>query len=164
MSANDVNGECNLSAGTLTIRFPMYQKEVRYYCIDDEKLGEATASSGSNSTVTSNRGIVHQLDLSSIRNSDLSGNKELQNIVQCSMLKKLDDREKRLVWKNRKLLTNYPRALPKLLLSVQWDQPDDVAEVHMLLYMWRRMEPVDALQLLDSRFPDQKYVLMPCSS
>lgn len=154
--ASDIHGECNLSAGTLTIRFPTYPKEVRYYCVDDETLGEAMAEPQPDSTRKKKRGSIHQVDLSGVRNSDMSGNKELETIIQFSLLRKLDDREKRLVWEHRQLLTNYPRALPKLLQSVQWDKPDDVAEVHMLLYMWRRMEPVDALQLLDSRFPDPK--------
>ena len=141
------------SAGMLNIQFPTYEKEVRFYCKEDENLVD---SLGSESQKEEQKRKSKIMDLSAFRGTQISVNSKLESVINLSFLAKLTTEQKDLVWKHRKLLTNYPRALPKLLLSVRWDVPDDVQEVHTLLYLWRRMDPVDALQLLDSRFPDPK--------
>mmetsp|Transcript_41240 Transcript_41240/g.56055 ORF Transcript_41240/g.56055 Transcript_41240/m.56055 type:complete len:84 (+) Transcript_41240:347-598(+) len=49
-----------------------------------------------------------------------------------------------------------PRGLPIFLKSVNWVRPIQVNEVHKMLESWADMDPEDALQLLDARFPDEK--------
>ena len=45
-------------------------------------------------------------------------------------------------------------ALPKVLLSVHWNDASQVDEAHRLQFKWRRMSPLAALELLDAKFPD----------
>ena len=51
-------------------------------------------------------------------------------------------------------LQKEPLALPKVLLSVHWNDASQVDEAHRLLFKWRRMSPLAALELLDAKFPD----------
>ena len=64
------------------------------------------------------------------------------------------DRE--LLWWNRMALTSIPAALPKMLLSVDWADRRRVNEVYRLIHLWEPLNPVEALQLLDHKFPDPK--------
>ncbi|GMH94167.1 hypothetical protein TrST_g4028 [Triparma strigata] len=61
-----------------------------------------------------------------------------------------------LIWDLRLTLTQVPEALHTLLLTVDWLDPKQVAEVYRLLYAWETLEPMLALQLLDHRFPDPR--------
>jgi hypothetical protein len=56
----------------------------------------------------------------------------------------------------RHALKREPAYLPKFLLSVDWFDSLAVAEAYRLLYQWELPTYIEALQLLDSRFPDPK--------
>ena len=64
--------------------------------------------------------------------------------------------EKRLLWAARDVLTDRPRALPRVLLAVDWGSPRQVKEAHRLLHIWTPLAPLPALQLLTKRFPDSR--------
>ena len=64
--------------------------------------------------------------------------------------------DKENVWKHRYALMSEPTYLPKFLLSVDWFNGDAVAEAHHLMYKWEIPHYVQALQMLDSHYPDPR--------
>jgi phosphatidylinositol-4,5-bisphosphate 3-kinase len=80
----------------------------------------------------------------------------LARIEAYDPLRRLNEAETTLVWRHRSFLTSSARALPKFLLSVPWNNADAVQEAHRLLDVWQRPTPIDALQLLDTQFPDPR--------
>eukprot|EP01119_Soliformovum_irregulare_P018730 TRINITY_DN5798_c0_g1_i3.p1 TRINITY_DN5798_c0_g1~~TRINITY_DN5798_c0_g1_i3.p1 ORF type:complete len:941 (+),score=280.55 TRINITY_DN5798_c0_g1_i3:461-3283(+) len=61
--------------------------------------------------------------------------------------------QKEKVWENRFFLKNNASSLSKVLQSITWSTPPWVAECLRALHYWRALEPINALELLDSRFP-----------
>ena len=150
------------AAGFLYLTFPDFGQEVRFYEVDDEELGETVQEIGM-SKKDRKRAKGQRRESGKRFFVDLSGlsgetalEPELERIIYNTALQELSDKEQQTVWNARDRLTKIALSLPKVLLSVKWDQPHIVSEMHTLLYMWERMEPLDALQLLDSRFPDPK--------
>ena len=77
-------------------------------------------------------------------------------IIQKDPLYILHDNEKKLLWRHRKYcMANY-HCLPKFLVSVPHNSRNNVFEMHKLLSKWEPLLPLDALELLDYRFPDAK--------
>ena len=72
------------------------------------------------------------------------------------MLHRPSDDEKRLLWAAREALVDEPRALPKVLLAVDWSVKSQVREAYRLLGKVAPLPPLQALQLLSKRFPDAK--------
>ena len=153
------------AAGFLHLVFPSFGQEVRYYEVDDEELGDICFETGRPKSATSRRRSKQlrgdstrrfSVDLSKSMLHPTQLSDRLHRIIYQTALTELSEEEQSLVWQARDQLTQIPNALPKVLLSVKWDQPDIVSEMHTLLYMWKRMEPLQALSLLDSRFPDPK--------
>jgi len=67
----------------------------------------------------------------------------------------LNDEEKRLTWNLRYFVKgSNPESLPKLMLAVPWMDPEAVSEAHKLLDKWPLINPLLALELLDSKYPD----------
>eukprot|EP00708_Paratrimastix_pyriformis_P002409 GAFH01001155.1.p1 GENE.GAFH01001155.1~~GAFH01001155.1.p1 ORF type:complete len:549 (+),score=288.11 GAFH01001155.1:132-1649(+) len=62
--------------------------------------------------------------------------------------------EKRFLWRYRLYGIADPRALPKFLQCVPWNQRRAVVEAHHLLRHWVDMDPIAALELLDAKFAD----------
>eukprot|EP00298_Acanthocystis_sp_HF-20_P016995 c21646_g1_i3.p1 GENE.c21646_g1_i3~~c21646_g1_i3.p1 ORF type:complete len:1154 (-),score=502.59 c21646_g1_i3:167-3628(-) len=74
--------------------------------------------------------------------------------IQKHPLASLDEEEKKLLWKGRYELIKDPKALPKILRSVQWANHEAVAETVLLLSRWVKPPPLDALELLSAKFSD----------
>lgn len=68
----------------------------------------------------------------------------LDEIVASDALYEPVEEEKKLLWACRHALKVKPSALSKLLLSVQWGEPAQVAEMHSLLPQWA---PLSASQV-----------------
>ncbi|KAF2075085.1 hypothetical protein CYY_003605 [Polysphondylium violaceum] len=81
---------------------------------------------------------------------------KLSKIIDKSPLSTLKPQEKELVWKYRNYLKNIPKSIPKVILSVPWDNPASVTELYHLLEIWPSLDPVDCLELLSSNFLDRK--------
>ena len=81
---------------------------------------------------------------------------DLQAVLAKDPLHVLTEQDARLVWSARRLLLPFATALPKFLKAVEWSKREAVQEAYTLLHKWARPLPTDALQLLDSHFPDPK--------
>ena len=81
---------------------------------------------------------------------------ELRHVAESDPLYRLLDHEKDIVWRCRRFLVGDPAMLPKFLLSVEWSNGAAVAEAHRLLRQWEPPSPLEALQLLDAKFPDPR--------
>lgn len=110
--------------------------------------------------------------------------KKLRELVDKDPLYILLDDEKALLWKYRFWLVKFRRALPKVLVSTKWHDPNCAREGRALLHLWEKPKPAEvrginsadgsfplflnvfcsltgsspiaqALELLDSRFADQ---------
>ena len=64
------------------------------------------------------------------------------------------DSERRMIYKYRYLYMGEPRALPKLMLSIDWLDPDMIREARRMLKLWAPLSPTLALTLLDARYAD----------
>ncbi|XP_070560385.1 phosphatidylinositol 4,5-bisphosphate 3-kinase catalytic subunit beta isoform-like [Ptychodera flava] len=80
----------------------------------------------------------------------------LRQIVDRDPLVPLDDQDVTLVWKYRVDCRNYlSHSLPKLLRCVDWKNSKDVAQMQALLQIWPKLEPEQALELLDYQYADK---------
>ncbi|KAG2389032.1 hypothetical protein C9374_014432 [Naegleria lovaniensis] len=82
--------------------------------------------------------------------------RKLNEIISKDPLEILKDEEKYLLWANKERIMDIPKALPKFILSVPWKMPQAVFIAHTLIQRWKPMTPVDALELLDYNFADEK--------
>ena len=80
----------------------------------------------------------------------------LDRLIAAHVLHRPSADEKRLLWVSREALVDEPRALPKVLLAVDWSVKSQVREAYRLLGKWAPLPPLPALQLLSKRFPDAK--------
>ena len=70
--------------------------------------------------------------------------------------------DKDLIFKYRYYLTENKKALTKYLMSVDWSHEEEVAEVPILLNLWRQKAPIDitdALKLLAGERSFQRTVV-----
>ena len=80
----------------------------------------------------------------------------LRTVINRDLLHQLTEDERHQIWVHRYKLTHIPKALPKLMLTINWGFREQVQEAYHLLKQWAPLEPHDALQLLSLRFPDPK--------
>eukprot|EP01104_Vermistella_antarctica_P001179 TRINITY_DN1123_c1_g1_i1.p1 TRINITY_DN1123_c1_g1~~TRINITY_DN1123_c1_g1_i1.p1 ORF type:complete len:1390 (-),score=408.34 TRINITY_DN1123_c1_g1_i1:32-4201(-) len=80
--------------------------------------------------------------------------KQLQRLVCRDPLQELKAADKEFIWQNRKIAANYPDVLPLFLLSVNWGNCEQVLEAHRSLATWSPPPPLQALELLDTKFND----------
>jgi hypothetical protein len=76
--------------------------------------------------------------------------------VMSDPISQMSPGDKQLVWRLRYALIEQPAYLPKFLLAVDWFSEDQVSEAHRLLYYWETPSYVQALQLLDQKYPDPR--------
>ncbi|XP_077998659.1 phosphatidylinositol 4,5-bisphosphate 3-kinase catalytic subunit beta isoform-like [Glandiceps talaboti] len=80
---------------------------------------------------------------------------KLRQIVDRDPLVPLDDQDATLVWKYRVGCRYYlSHSLPKLLRCVDWRNSKDVCMMQALLQIWTKLEPEQALELLDYQYAD----------
>eukprot|EP01087_Luapelamoeba_hula_P015284 TRINITY_DN4549_c1_g1_i3.p1 TRINITY_DN4549_c1_g1~~TRINITY_DN4549_c1_g1_i3.p1 ORF type:complete len:1541 (-),score=187.61 TRINITY_DN4549_c1_g1_i3:661-5283(-) len=80
--------------------------------------------------------------------------KTLNAILAKDSLHVLDPEEKKLLWTYRYFCRKNPRALAKVLQSVDWTKNKSVQDAHRMLRCWRPLGPTEALELLDAKFAD----------
>ncbi|CAB4036806.1 phosphatidylinositol 4,5-bisphosphate 3-kinase catalytic subunit beta isoform [Paramuricea clavata] len=84
-------------------------------------------------------------------------NIDLQLLTQREPLAEYTEHEKKKIWFFRfECRDNFPNSLPKVLLSIQWNNHEDVARMHALLQCWPRIAPEQALELLDYKYPEKE--------
>ncbi|XP_033095415.1 phosphatidylinositol 4,5-bisphosphate 3-kinase catalytic subunit beta isoform-like [Anneissia japonica] len=80
---------------------------------------------------------------------------ELKQVVERDPLEPLTEQECRQVWMSRQDCRDHiPHSLPRLIKCVRWNSRSDVAQMQALLQIWPRLEPEEALLLLDYNFAD----------
>ena len=80
--------------------------------------------------------------------------KELDRIIAYDSLTSLSSAEKKTLWQERHLLVNNPNALSKVLLSVDYQNYQQVLQCYQLLNTWAIPTPHQSIELLDPRFTD----------
>ncbi|XP_078374563.1 phosphatidylinositol 4,5-bisphosphate 3-kinase catalytic subunit beta isoform-like isoform X2 [Oculina patagonica] len=96
-------------------------------------------------------------DAKSFKKGDESIVEQLREIVDREPLAPIFEQEKELVWERRiDCREHFPHALAKLLCCVKWNSKEDVASMQILLQTWPRLEPEQALELLDYTYADQE--------
>lgn len=78
----------------------------------------------------------------------------IERVIRADPLTPLTDEDKMNLWGNRMYISQIPNALPKFLLSVNWDDCMQVKEAHKMLHIWVKPAPLQALELLDAKFAD----------
>ncbi|GAB1222713.1 hypothetical protein ENUP19_0121G0064 [Entamoeba nuttalli] len=78
-----------------------------------------------------------------------------KKIVDADAMAVFTQEELKCLWERRySLLKTNPHALARLLNSVNYCQPTEVHELHRLLSKWPLLDPREAIELLDFRYPD----------
>lgn len=81
----------------------------------------------------------------------------VRRLIRQDPLYELTAMERALLWRRRADCVGNARALPKFLKAVSWWNEEQTREAHRLLRRWAPFdEPVEALELLDDRFGDQR--------
>lgn len=80
----------------------------------------------------------------------------LRAIANKDPLYELNEADKKVMWEARTQLLPFSSALAEFLKAVPWGSREAVQEAYMLLNQWATPTPEEALQLLDSHFPDPK--------
>jgi hypothetical protein len=81
--------------------------------------------------------------------------KYLNYVINQDCLIEMSEKDKLLIWNYRDYCKNIPKALPKVLRSVNWTDYSNVNEMYKYLKMWKPFEdPQLALELLDTEFQD----------
>eukprot|EP01103_Thecamoeba_quadrilineata_P018313 TRINITY_DN690_c0_g2_i1.p1 TRINITY_DN690_c0_g2~~TRINITY_DN690_c0_g2_i1.p1 ORF type:complete len:1106 (+),score=228.82 TRINITY_DN690_c0_g2_i1:177-3320(+) len=80
----------------------------------------------------------------------------LVSIIRRHPLYPLSNEDKGLLWEYREFCRREPRSLVKILQCVDWCSVATVQETYRLLNTWEELNPVDALELLDAKFANQK--------
>ena len=78
----------------------------------------------------------------------------LRQLTESDPLTQPSDDEKRMLYKYRHSLKHKPEALPKLMLAIDWMDPDQIREGRRMLKQWAPLSPTQALDLLDARYAD----------
>jgi len=82
---------------------------------------------------------------------------QLQNILNRDPLNwTFNQYEREILIACRHHYKTIPGALPIFLSAINWSNPEEVAEAHLMLKIWAPMSPEDAVTLLDARFPDSE--------
>lgn len=79
---------------------------------------------------------------------------KLDSVAKSDPLKEFSDEERDLMWIYRHMYVKMPSVLSKFLQCVDWTDLQCQAEAHRLLKEWAPLNPLQALELLDPRFPD----------
>ncbi|KAN0007399.1 hypothetical protein ACTFIU_000598 [Dictyostelium citrinum] len=79
----------------------------------------------------------------------------LEELIRKDSLYVLTETDKKFIWLYRMHLQKIPSSLPKVLQSLNWNNPQEVKEAHRLLSIWSTLSPLEALELLDSKFADE---------
>lgn len=82
--------------------------------------------------------------------------KKLEEIYSQDPLYQLNEEEKWQMWEAKETIKNIPKALPKFLLSVNYKNPYAIRRAHELLKEWKPIAPLDALELLNMNFADER--------
>ena len=88
------------------------------------------------------------------RENDIKHMTILTQALKKLCLEPLNNSERALIWEHRYELSKYPNSLVKILLATNWACPSSVHRIHQLIKVWPHLAPIDALELLDSTFPD----------
>nr|CAB3264880.1 phosphatidylinositol 4,5-bisphosphate 3-kinase catalytic subunit gamma isoform [Phallusia mammillata] len=82
--------------------------------------------------------------------------KKLEEVIQTDPLTELTDDDKKILNKYRSYCKDRTNSLPKVLQSVDAASLDSVVQMHELLAQWSTISVEVALELLDSKYVDQK--------
>ena len=78
----------------------------------------------------------------------------IDNVIKRDALNEITADERRQVIICRDYISTLPRAIDVFLRSINWFNPIQSFIAHLYLKKWAKLEPEDAIGLLDSRFPD----------
>lgn len=66
----------------------------------------------------------------------------------------ITEEDRNTMWSVRLQIAKRPELLPAFIMSIRWQNSDQVRELYDLLELWSRPDPKTALQLMDRKFMD----------
>ena len=78
--------------------------------------------------------------------------KKIEEIKKKTPFDTLNNYDKQILWNNRYILAKTPEILPKLLLCVDYKNPQDVKELRKVLKMAELLTPVQSMELLTGKY------------
>jgi phosphatidylinositol-4,5-bisphosphate 3-kinase len=77
---------------------------------------------------------------------------EIEKIKKKTPFDSLNNYDKKILWANRYKLTKIPELLPKLLLCVDYKNPQHIKELKKVLRMAKLLTPVQSMELLTGKY------------
>jgi phosphatidylinositol kinase/protein kinase (PI-3 family) len=77
---------------------------------------------------------------------------EIEKIKKKTPFDSLNNYDKKILWSNRYKLTKIPELLPKLLLCVDYKNPEHVKELKKILKIADLLSPVQSMELLTGKY------------
>ncbi|XP_023613936.1 phosphatidylinositol 4-phosphate 3-kinase C2 domain-containing subunit alpha isoform X3 [Myotis lucifugus] len=99
------------------------------------------------------RNVIQQHNLETLGN-DIKG--KLLDILHKDSSLGLSKEDKAFLWEKRYYCLKHPNCLPKILASAPNWKWVNLAKIYSLLQQWPPLDPLTALELLDSKFADQE--------
>ncbi|EGG24544.1 phosphatidylinositol-4,5-diphosphate 3-kinase [Cavenderia fasciculata] len=96
------------------------------------------------------------IQISSSKKLEPNEARRLNGLMQSDPLVILTPDDKRLIYSYRHIYTSKPKALAKVLTSINWAEQDQVWEAYRLMKEWAELKPVQALELMDAKFADSE--------
>ena len=85
---------------------------------------------------------------------DSETRKDINRIINSNPLQEMSKREEQLLWINRCVLYDNPKALPKVLkANPNWNH-DNLSSIYYMINKWTDLDVIDAMQLLLPTYPD----------
>ena len=78
---------------------------------------------------------------------------EVRHIIKKDPLEPLSKSERAIIIYSRDYICTIPSALEIFLRSIDWFSPLQVNLAKLYLGKWEKIDPEDAISLLDSRYP-----------
>ena len=156
-SLQNVGGSVDAHTQLLTLTLPSFSNQVVYET--NCKIPQSTLrklGTSRKTPVMSSIGDSNTMNLSWYIDRMSSEERSHFLKILSDPISEMNQAEKALVWRLRYALVDIPEYLPKFLLSVDWFSEDQVSESHKLLYYWTTPTYVQALQLLDQKYPDPR--------
>ncbi|EGG14122.1 phosphatidylinositol-4,5-diphosphate 3-kinase [Cavenderia fasciculata] len=76
-------------------------------------------------------------------------------VIKLDPLSEMAHEKYQQLWALRHYAMLFPQVLPRLMLSVPWNNPACVDEIHSFIDRWPRLKAYDALELLDAKHADR---------
>ncbi|KYQ90057.1 phosphatidylinositol-4 [Tieghemostelium lacteum] len=131
----------------------VFQQQQQHQQQQQQQQSPSSPSSPQNNTQEQNE--AESPSIKSTKLLEPNDAKRLHSLMQSDPLVKLTPEDKKLIYNYRHIYKMKPKSLAKFLMSVNWVETEQMNEAYKQITEWSPLKPVQALELLDAKFPDE---------